>query len=356
VGKPDGLEQVVRRAEEIRTSGTKWPKVRRIAVVRNDRLGDLVATIPAIAAMRRAYPAAHLTVVTRPLTAPLARTIDGVDAVAEDPGTLSGLTRVLREAAPDLLVSIAIGGRTAFAAIAAGIPHRVGPGYRPYSPLFTRTVNEHRSGGERHEVEYALSYAHRSGASAGPASFSIGVGADEDARLRGWLMASEVRTPFVVVHPGSGGSCPAWPVERFLDLCGMLLEERRSVVLSVGPGDVPALMSIAGDTARVRAIPRFTGELPELAALLKGAALVVSNSTGPLHLAAALGTPTLALHAPWATCGVSRWGPYAANGWAIVAGNEEAKREPEVMAKISTDTVHDAVHWILNESGGRMGP
>lgn len=350
-----GLEQVVRRAEEVRTPGERFPGVRRIAIVRNDRLGDLVVTIPAVVALRKAYPGAHLVLVVRPLTAPLARRIDGVDEVLEDPGTLSGLTRTLREATPDLLVSIAIGGRAAFAGVAAGIKHRVGPGYRPYAPLFGRTVNEHRSGGERHEVEYALSYAHRAGASGGPASFPIRVTPEEDAATRAWLEANEVRAPFVVLHPGSGGSCPAWPVDRFLDLAGVLVEDRRSVLLSTGPGDVPVLMSIAGNTPHIRALPRFTGELPELAAMLKQAALVVSNSTGPLHVAAALGTPTLALHAPWPTCGVSRWGPYAENGWAIVAGTKETKKGPEVMASISTQSVLDAVHWILERSGGRMG-
>jgi ADP-heptose:LPS heptosyltransferase len=332
--------------------------VRRIAVVRNDRLGDLVVTTPAIAALRAAYPDAKLTLVVRPLTAPLARSIDGVDEVIEDPGSLAGLADVLRNAKTDLMVSIAIGARNALAGVTARIPERVGPGHRPYSPLFTRTVNEHRHDGERHEVEYALSYAHCAGAAGGPASFPIRVPPEDDARARGWLLENEIHPPFVVLHPGSGGSCPAWPVESFLELANRLIEERRSVVLSIGPADVTALMHVAEHSPRIRSIPRFTSDLPDLAALLRLASLVVSNSTGPLHLAAALGAPTLALHAPWPTCGVSRWGPYAGNGWALTADGENAtswsraqrlRRGAELMATLPTEAVLDAIHRILEE-------
>ena len=54
------------------------------------------------------------------------------------------------------------------------------------------------------------------------------------------------------------------------------------------------------------------------------AALVVASSTGPVHLAAALGSPTLAIHAPWPSCSVPRFGPYAGNGWGLIVGHPQA--------------------------------
>jgi ADP-heptose:LPS heptosyltransferase len=66
--------------------------------------------------------------------------------------------------------------------------------------------------------------------------------------------------------------------------------------------------------------------LSGLAARLARAAVVVGNSTGPVHLAAALGRPTLMLQAPWPSCGVARWGPYADNGWVLVAEHDAAMR------------------------------
>ena len=92
-----------------------------------------------------------------------------------------------------------------------------------------------------------------------------------------------------------------------------------SVLLTVGDADEDVERALQSADARVRGIAVFRERLTVLSALLARAALVVGNTTGPIHLAAARGTPTLALHAPWPTCGVSRWGPYSQRGWAIVA-------------------------------------
>ena len=320
------LVQVDRRPEWVRTPGEPFAGVRRLLVVRNDRLGDLVLTLPAIAALRAAYPTAWLGLVVQGYAAPLAACIEGVDEIVADDGTQEALTSRFKSFSAELLVSIAPGGRAGFCAWRAGIPHRVGPGYRLYSPIFERTVDEHRRAGDRHEVELALSYAHRAGATGGVARFPLRVPDDARASVDAWLSEHGVSRRYVVLHPGSGGSCPGWPAGHFAKLAELLLGEEVGVVVSVGPADERAARALDQAPVPVRRAPRFGGDLPSLASLLQGAALVVASSTGPLHLAAALGVPTLALHAPWPTCGAGRWGPYAANGWAMVAELPEAQR------------------------------
>ena len=107
----------------------------------------------------------------------------------------------------------------------------------------------------------------------------------------------------------------------------------------------------------------FTGDPPSLAAFLRSAALVVGNGTGAVHLAAALGTPVLMLHAPWRTCGPERWGPYAANGWALVADapgadrwspRERARLGPELMATISPAAALSSVLAMLEGGAPRF--
>ena len=132
--------------------------------------------------------------------------------------------------------------------------------------------------------------------------------------------------PLIVLHPGSGGSCPNWPLRSFLELARGLRGAGRAVAVTTGFRDRELAESIRREETGADSLPIFEGDLPDLAAILHEASLVVSNSTGPLHLAAALGTPTLALHAPWPTCGPVRWGPYAGNGWALVADHPEARR------------------------------
>jgi len=93
-------------------------------------------------------------------------------------------------------------------------------------------------------------------------------------------------------------------------------------VVSRGPADRAAIATLR---AELDPFPCFEGELMQLAALLEGARGVVSNSTGPIHLAAALGSPTLAIHAPWTSCAAARWAPYDDRGYALVVGEGQAR-------------------------------
>jgi len=317
------LRQVARRPEEIRTTGEIWPDVRRITVVRQDRLGDFVLTIPAIQALGCAYPEAEVSLMVGAAVAPLARMVAGVAAVAEVDSGSDRARQRLQRLSPDLLICISRDRQIPWAGWREGVRHTVGPGRRVYSPLFERQVSESRRAGRRHEVEFALSFAHRAGAGGGPARFPIRLPASAESDSSSRLADLGVDGRYVVLHPGTGGSCPAWPVEHFAQLYRGLIAAGVATVLTHGPGDADV---VAGFTHGSGAPSWFGGEIPALAALLRRAALVVSNSTGPLHLAAALGTATLALHAPWPTCGVPRWGPYADNGWAIVAEHVEARR------------------------------
>jgi len=302
--------QVVRRAREVRTPGTRFTDVKRLIVARTDRLGDLVLTLPAVSAIRRCYPEAELALLVRPSLTPLARRVVGVDHVLEGVAMQAEIERF----APQLIVCISRDVSLARAAAAARVPRRVGTGYRIFSPLFTRGVREHRRRGSYHELEYALSFAHRVGADADDARFEIDL--DTEAEPPDPPLSS---SGYVVIHPGSGGSCPRWPVRHFIALAAMLTARGIEVVFSLGPEDGMCEEALDAARSRVRGLPRFFGGLRRLPPLLAAAGLVVSNSTGPLHLAAAVGTKTLGIYAPWPSCSPTRWGPYAENGWAVVA-------------------------------------
>jgi heptosyltransferase-2 len=320
------LLQVDRRAEEVRTPGEAFDGVRRLLVVREDRLGDLVLSLPAIDALRRAYPEARLALMVRPDLVSLARSVPIVDEVLEVDADARRLRSEITRFGADLVVCISRGAGVPRAAVRAGVRERVGTGYRIYSPLFTRSVNERRRAGNRHEAEYALSFAHRVGAPPGPASFPLAVPDRARAAVADWRSTHGLGDSYAVLHPGSGGSCPRWPVDRFIELANRLLSEDVGVAFLVGPEDAGCAEALDAVPSDVREVPRYSAGLERVAALLRSATLVVSNSTGPLHLSAAQGTPTLGIYAPWSTCAVARWGPYAANGWAIAAESAEVGR------------------------------
>jgi heptosyltransferase-2 len=322
------LTQVLRRAEEVRTPGPRLEQVRRIVVARNDRLGDLLLTLPTVDALRRAYPQARLALSIRESLLPLGRMVEGVDRLLPASSNPLRASRALRAYGTDLLVCVSRGPGLALAGLLARVRHRVGTGYRLHSPLFTRRVAERRRAGGRHELEYALSFAHRAGAAPGPERFGLRLPEAAIEEADRWLRRHQVAQSFLLFHPGSGGSCPAWPFERFAQLASLLRAAGRGVVFSVGPADERIARALQAAPREVRELPRCGGGIPLLAALSRRATAVVSNSTGPLHLAAALDVPTLGFYAPWATCGAARWGPYASNGYALVVESEEAKRWP----------------------------
>ncbi len=339
------VHQVTRRAEEALERGAPFSDVRRILVTRTEPLGPLVLSLPAVAALRGAYPSAWLGLLGRPSTAPLARLVSGVDQVIEETADANRLSAMLRSFRADLFVSMSAGGRMPWAAATARIRHRVGPGGRVYSALFERRVDERGAARDRHEVEVALAHAHRCGAAPGPACFPLSIPAAASESARMWLGEHGIRRPFAVIRPESGGaSCPPWPAGHFVRLATLLAAEGVHVVFSIGPADEATSRLLDAAELPTRRMARFTGDLSTLPALVQAASIVIGNGTGPLHLAAALGTPTLFLQAPWPSCGPRRFGPYASNGYSLVpepsagtaaSAREDAEKGREMMAGIS---------------------
>jgi ADP-heptose:LPS heptosyltransferase len=258
-------------------------------------------------------------------TVPLARMAPELDEVLAPGLTVDGMEEAFHRFRPDLMISLSRNSRVAWAAWRAKIPHRIGTGFRLYSQLFTGRVEERRRAGGHHEVDYALSFAHRVGAPASPARFRLTIPQEARDGIRNWLELHRVRQPFVVIHPGSGDRCPSWPAVHFVQLATLLEAESIQVVFSMSAGDPRFLEALEDDHPFLRRLPRFEGDDESRAALFSLSSVTVGNGASSVHLASALGVPVLTLHPPWRSCDYRRRGPYAANGWALAAESEEAK-------------------------------
>ena len=121
---------------------------------------------------------------------------------------------------------------------------------------------------------------------------------DVAARLLGQLPASTGR-PLVVVHPGANWPHKRWSTDRFATLADRLIEEQRAQVVVTGsPDDVPLAEAIRGKMRQTPMVLAGRTTLRELAACLERAQAMISNDTGVLHIAAALGRPLVALYGP----------------------------------------------------------
>ena len=290
----------------------------RILVIRTDRIGDVLLSTPVLSVLREQDADSHIAALVSPYAAGVIEGHPALDEVVIDDQTgrhrgLRGfylLVGDLRRKRFDAVLVLHPTARLALACRLAGITERVGTGYRAYGFLFNRKVFEHRKDARRHEVEYNLGMARALFDKAGNAAPEIHV--PEEARhavahhMHRWGVLPN--DPLVLLHPGSGGSARNWPAGSFAELAGRLSESGIRVVVT-GSADERDLVDRVANT---QSALKIAGELDikELAALLQASSLCVTNSTGPMHIAAAVGTPTVALFCPITPCSPTRWGPY----------------------------------------------
>jgi ADP-heptose:LPS heptosyltransferase len=292
--------------------------VKRFALIRTDRIGDLVLSLPVAEAIKEALPASFVAFIVSPYNAAIAKACPFVDDVIEydektdRPGGLVRLTRSLRRGAFDAALFLRPTLRAALAAALAGVPVRVGTAYRFYSLLFTRRVPEHRKHAEKHESEFNMALL-ASVLDPPRTGYRPRIEIGAASRLFAERLIGELgldRRNFAIVHPGSGGSARnftpggyAWLADYIEDDLGV------KVVFTSGPGEGPLIEKI--DSLRGGESTKVHGpvNLMELAAFIENAALFISGSTGPMHIAAAVGTPTLSFFSPVKSTSPRRWGP-----------------------------------------------
>lgn len=197
----------------------------------------------------------------------------------------------------------------------ARIPTRVGTGYRWYSFLFNTKVYEHRKDARFHELEYNLHLLDAIGCPADESASQPGIAVIPEALARVKTLLAErgvdQKNKIVIVHPGSGNSARDWSPMQF----GLLIRKLRELpgiqVVITGGEKEQSLVSSVKQEAGV-GITTIVGELTlqEFAALTSVASLFVANSTGPLHIAAAVGTPVIGLYPQVTPLSAKRWGPY----------------------------------------------
>jgi heptosyltransferase-3 len=111
--------------------------------------------------------------------------------------------------------------------------------------------------------------------------------------------------PYVVVHPGSIMETKRWEARRFGEVARGLAQRGFTIVVTAGPGEESLTSLVAHDIEGTVILLSLT--IPELAELIRGARLYIGNDSGPMHLAAAVGTPTVAI---WGSSDSRRWRPW----------------------------------------------
>jgi ADP-heptose:LPS heptosyltransferase len=278
---------------------------RVLAVCTGGGTGDLLAATPAMAALRR-HLGASLYVLTSPYAAPLLEGHPAVDGVLVDDGTAPIDDVARRVAALSCTHAVVFWSTARVAAIVAhaGIPVRVGQSRRLYSWRYTIRVPVRTESGDRtsHWTDVQMDYARALGAQPQPDDYRIiaPFGPADSAEAAAIIERSAPGGRFVVLHAARGMRLDGvqWPVESFAAIGDALSRAFDAPVLLTGSADEARVIARIAAAMHERGIS-IAGEtsLRGLAALLSRAAVVVALDSGPMHIAAAVGAPTVGIFA-----------------------------------------------------------
>lgn len=281
------------------------PSYRNILVCAPNWLGDAVHSLPAVHTLRKGFPEAEITVLARAQCADVYRGCREIDACVSVPvSSLTGRFREylrLRSRRFDLAILFPNSFESALMALTAAIPHRIGYRRDFRSLLLTRSIDS----GDRHRlhrIDYYMRLLTLLGLEEGERIFPFHISGEEEKAAENLLAEQGISPdePMAGIHFGAAfGTAKAWPPERYAELCDRLADRLRlRVAVFGGPGELPLLSRFLGSLRSKPAIWVGKTPLKVLAALIRRCGLFVSHDTGPLHLAYALGTPTVTLFGP----------------------------------------------------------
>jgi heptosyltransferase-1 len=290
-----------------------------VLVVRLGALGDVVHTIPAVAALRRALSGARidwLVDAKHREMVDLVTVVDGVVPVEHSFGAWRAAISALRHTRYDIAIDFQGLLKSAVLARASGAARVIGFSIwhlreKAARPFYSATGAA--QGG--HVIRKNLRLLHVLGIEADAIEFPV---ATLESRAGG-LLGQFVAGPYALINAGAAWPNKRWPAARFGELATFLAEARGlTPVILWGPGEAPLAQAII-DASGGRAVLAPPTKVRDLVALARGASLVISGDTGPLHIATAVGTPTVSIFGP---TNPERNGPWRAED-AVVSRFEQ---------------------------------
>lgn len=295
----------------------------RILIIKPSALGDIVLALPALSSLRASFPNAQISWLVRSEFAPLIENNKNLTNIIYFDRKLLGkwyynhkafaallrFIKQLRKPKFDLVIDLQGLFRTALFAWLTKSKKRFGmKNAREFAHMFY-THQVPPPSDSRHLVDYYTAVVAAAGAKSITTDFNLICPANAKSEIKPLLAAQNIeQCRYAVLVPGSAHVSKCWPAKNFAALTEKLAEEFDLKIIAVGTRREKPMVKEINSTARVP-VADFAGttDIPKLIALLKNAAIVVSNDTGPGHIAAALGVPLVMIFGP---TNPARVGPY----------------------------------------------
>ncbi|RKU29141.1 lipopolysaccharide heptosyltransferase II [Candidatus Poribacteria bacterium] len=344
--------------------GNLLPDIHKILIIRTDGIGDLLNSTPAIALLRKNYPTAEITVLARPLNAPILIGNPDVDKILifDRHGEHQQLSKRLRffqdlrRERFQLAVAMQTASFPHLTTFLSGATYRLGRYQKRFKSTLTHSWRGTYKKGETHEVDRNLELVNLicQGGVSRELVFNLSSEEKDDAQklLSSWNINQDTYT--IGIHPGGSSFDKRWPEKQYAELADRLvMNYNATVLLLCGPDELELAQNIQS-TMKSDSIVYAPKTIRELGALLSCCNLVVCNDSGPMHIAAALDVPTVAVFGP--TDHVA-WHPMSENAsivrrdmpcWPCSA--HKCKIGWECTKKLPTDLVWNTANMTIEAS------
>lgn len=289
-------------------------RIKKILIIRLDRIGDVVLSTPTFSAVRKKYPKAEITLLIASYTKSLVlnnKSFDRLLVLGES--SYLEILKMVRKLNIDLAVILSSTFRNNFIAFASGADYRIGYD-RPCGSFFlTKKVPIDLKLNTFHRVDLYLSLLQAIGIH--PEDKEIVVSITED----GEKIADEyfekntidLNRPIVAVHPGSRQKYIRWKEKGFAEVADKLIETYNAQVILIGSNNERDLVDSISLSMKNTPFVAVGLPLTGLVSLLKRCSLFIGNSTGPMHIAAALKVPVVAIFGSIHPLDhYQKWGPW----------------------------------------------
>ena len=313
------IKNILVQGSGFRVQGVKG-EFQRILIARTDRIGDVLLSTPVIKALRDNYPGAYIAMMVSPYAKDIVEGnpyLDEVIIYDKDNkhrtwGMSIKFALNLKKKKFDLAIVLHPTNRVHLVTFFAGIPKRVGYD-RKMGFLLTDRRKHSKQLGEKHELEYSLDLVRYLGIEPKDKILFMPIRPESEKWVDELFKIEGIKRTdkLLAIHPGA--SCPSkiWPSERFAETADRLTEKYSFKVLVIaGPKDMHAAQEVLKNMRHPALNLAGKISVSQLASVLKRCQLFISNDSGPVHIASAVGTPVISIFGRNQK-GLSplRWGP-----------------------------------------------
>jgi len=262
--------------------------VKKIILIRIDRIGDLVLSTPAIRAVRSVFPQAQINALVSPYAADIIIANPHIDRVLRN-----GVDVVTRDY--DLAIAFHPGWQPNRIAFASGARMRIGFSGQGGGFWLTHHIPDDRDTRIQHEVDFVLQALRPLGISPADRRLEVSVTDDGERFAQEFWQRHNIRGTVIFLQPGAQQQYVRWRLEGFSAVCRRLVEEHHVTIIVSASQSETALVSALSSAVPQGLISCVGERLTNIISLMRKSTLYLGNVTGPMHIASALNLPIVAI-------------------------------------------------------------